>query len=54
MELTKNYSSYSHFFLNLERNVVKWLNLTGKQTKKERTEEDHFNLSSDNVYLLFV
>ena len=43
-----------NFFYNLERNVVKWLTLTGKQTEKEHTEEDHFNLSSDNVYLLFV
>ena len=54
MELTKNYSSYSQLFLNLERNVVKWLTLTGKQTEKEHTEEDHFNLSSDNIYLPFV
>ena len=28
---------------------VKW-----KENKKEHTEEDIFNLSSDNVYLLFV
>ena len=55
MELTKKTnSSHGQLFYNLERNVVKWLTLAGKQTEKEHTEEDHFNLSSDNVYLLFV
>ena len=54
MELTKNNSSHSQLFYNLERDFVKWLTLTGKQTEKEHTEEDHFNLSSDNVYLLYV
>ena len=43
-----------NFFYNLERNVVMWLTLTGKQTEKEYTEQDHFNLSSDNAYHLFV
>ena len=41
-------------FYNLERNVVNWLTLYKKQTEKEQTEEDHFNLSFDNVYLLFL
>ena len=54
MELTRNNSSHSQLFYNLERNVVKLLTLTGKQTEKEHTEEDDFNLSSDNVYLLLV
>ena len=89
VELTKNNSSHSQLFYNLERNVVKWLTfplpaewalralidvtlsnarrfyssmgnpfdgkgLTGEQTEKEHTEEDHLNLSSYNVYLLFV
>ena len=53
-ELTKNNSSHTQLSCNLERNVVKWLTLTEKQTEKEHTENDHFNLSSDNVYLLFV
>ena len=54
MDLTKNNSSQGQLFYNLERNVVKRLTLSGKQTEKEHREEDHFNLSSDNVYLLFV
>ena len=35
-------------------NPLEGKGLSGKQTEKEHTEEDHFNLSSDNVYLLFV
>ena len=54
MELTKNNSSHSQLFYSLERNVAKLLTLTGKKTGKEHMEEDHFNLLSDNVYLLFV
>ena len=53
MELTKNNSCHNQLSYNLERNFVKLLTLTGKQTKRS-TEGGLYNLSSDNVYLLFV
>ena len=53
MELTKNNTCHGQLSYNLERNILKWLPLTAKQTER-KTEEALYNLSSDNVYLLFV
>ena len=54
MELTRNNSCQSYLSNNIKRKhcempCVKW-----KENRKEHKEEDMFNLSPDNVYLLFV
>ena len=48
MELTKINSCHSQLFYNRERN------LNWKANIKDHTEEALQNLSSDNVYLLFI
>ena len=55
MELTKNTSSDSHLFDKLEKKKhCKVTYLNWKVNRKEHTVEALHNLSSNNVYLLFV
>ena len=49
MELTKKNSSHSHFSYKLERNIVKLITFTGKQTKKN-TRKKH----SRSYHLIFM
>ena len=55
MELTKNTTSHSQLFYKLEKKKkIKVTYLNWKGNTKEHREEALLNLSSDNVYLLFV
>ena len=54
MELTKNTSCQSLLPNNIKRKQCKMPCLKWKENRKEHTEEDLINLSSDNVSLLFV
>ena len=54
MELTRNNSCQSYLSNNIKRKHCKIPCVKWKENRKEHTEEDIFNLSSDNVYLLFV
>ena len=54
MELTRNNSCQSYLSNNIKIKHSKMPCLKWKENRKEQTEEDLFNLSSDNVYLLFV
>ena len=54
MELTRNNSYQSYLSNNIKRKHCKMPCLKWKENRKEYTQEDLFNLSSYNVYLLFV
>ena len=52
MELTRKNSCPSYLSNNIKRKHCKMPCVKWKENKKEHTEEDIFNLSSNNVYLL--
>ena len=54
MELTRNNWCQSYLSNNTKRKHCKMPCLKRKENREEHTGEDLFNLSSDNVYLLFV
>ena len=54
MELTKNDLCHSQISFNLEVKHCKVPYLNWKANREDHTEEALDNLSSDNVYLLFV
>ena len=54
MELTKKNSSHSQPSFNLEKKHCKVTYLKWKGNRKEHTVEAFYNLSYDNVYLLFL
>ena len=54
MEFTKNSSSYSQLSYKLEKKHCEVTYHNWKGNTKKHTEEGLYNLSSDNVYLLFV